>query len=127
MSAAEAGRRHDGGATSRIGGPGGTSGVDRVTGGLEVVGDEAPVRVDVSGDDRCSAVVDHINEFIDREVDVRDLEAVRAHLLRCPPCLAQHDVQVALRDLVRRSCAERAPAELRVRILTTITRVHLVD
>ena len=123
MSAAGADRRHDGGATSRIGGSGG---VDQVTEGLEVV-DEAPVRVDVSGDDRCSAVVDHINEFIDREVDVRDLEAVRAHLLRCPPCLAQHDVQVALRDLVRRSCSERAPAGLRVRILTTITRVHLVD
>ena len=121
MSAAQAGRRHDGGTT------GGTNGVDQMTERLEMIGDEAPVRVDVSGDDRCSAVVDHINEFIDREVDVRDLEAVRAHLLRCPPCLAQHDVQVALRDLVRRSCSERAPAGLRVRILTTITRVHLVD
>lgn len=86
------------------------------------------VRVDANGVDRCAAVVDHINEIIDREVDLRDLDAVRAHILACPPCLAEHDVQVALRALVRRSCSsDRAPAALRTRIVTTITQVRIVS
>ncbi len=90
--------------------------------------DEPHVRVDANGVDRCAAVVDHINEIIDREVDLRDLDAVRAHILACPPCLAEHDVQVALRALVRRSCSsDRAPEALRTRIVTTITQVRIVS
>ncbi len=90
--------------------------------------DEPHVRVDASGVDRCAAILDHIDEIIDREVDVRDLDAVRAHLLSCPPCLVEHDVQLALRALVRRSCtSDRAPAALRSRIVTTITQVRIVS
>lgn len=73
--------------------------------------------------ERCSDVVDHIYEYVDGEVTAEGLAAVRAHLRSCPPCLEQVEVQVALKALVRRCClADRAPAHLRVRIMTQLVR-----
>lgn len=75
---------------------------------------------------QCVAVVDRINEYIDGEVTAAELAAVREHLLDCPPCLEEHDVQVALKALVRRCLStERAPEGLRVRILTQITATQV--
>ncbi len=75
---------------------------------------------------QCAAVIDQINEYIDGEVTAAELVAVRAHLLDCPPCLEEHDVQVALKALVRRCLSqERAPEALRVRIRTRITQVQV--
>jgi mycothiol system anti-sigma-R factor len=51
---------------------------------------------------------------------------VAAHLGECQPCLAEHDLDVALKQVVRRSCAgETAPAEVRLQILQRITMVRL--
>jgi mycothiol system anti-sigma-R factor len=69
-------------------------------------------------------VVEHIYEYVDGEVTPEALAAVREHLLSCPPCLEQYDVQVALKALVRRCCQDRAPEELRVRILARITETR---
>lgn len=80
-----------------------------------------------AGSRTCSDVVDHIYEYIDGEADDVGLVAVREHLLSCPPCLEQYEVQVALKALVRRCCQQdRAPEQLRVRILARITEVRLV-
>jgi len=74
----------------------------------------------------CSDVLDHINEYMDGEVSSADLASVREHLMACPPCLHQYEVQVALSALVRRCCQQdRAPEALRLRILTQITEVRL--
>ena len=70
---------------------------------------------------QCTDVVEHIYEYVDGEVTPQALAAVREHLLSCPPCLEQYEVQVALKALVRRCCQDRAPASLRVRILARIT------
>ena len=40
-----------------------------------------------------------------------DVRRVAAHLAECQPCLAEHDLDVALKQVVRRSCSgETAPA-----------------
>ena len=70
---------------------------------------------------QCRDVVEHIYEYVDGEVTPQALAAVREHLLSCPPCLEQYDVQVALKELVRRCCQDRAPDSLRVRILAQVT------
>ena len=77
--------------------------------------------------DRCSAVLEQIYSYIDGEIPPDALSAVREHLLDCPPCLEQHDVQVALKALVRRCCQDRAPESLRVRIVAHITEVSRVS
>ncbi len=73
--------------------------------------------------DRCSAVLAQIYGYIDGEITAGALTSVREHLMDCPPCLEQHDVQVALKALVRRCCQDRAPESLRVRIVAHITEV----
>ena len=75
----------------------------------------------------CLDVVEHIYEYVDGEVSPQALAAVREHLLSCPPCLEQHDVQVALKALVKRCCQDTAPASLRVRILARITETRVTE
>jgi mycothiol system anti-sigma-R factor len=72
----------------------------------------------------CSDVVYRIFEYLDGEMDARGMELVAEHLQECGPCLAEHDLDAALKALVRRSCHEEAPAHLRVRIVHRITRVR---
>ena len=73
----------------------------------------------------CSAFLDRIYEFVDGELTERDLTRIRQHLDECPPCLREYDLEAALKALVRRSCQDRAPEELRVRILARITEVRI--
>ena len=73
----------------------------------------------------CSAFLDQIYEFVDGELTERDLTRIRQHLDECPPCLREYDLEAALKALVRRSCQDRAPEELRVRILARITEVRI--
>ena len=55
-----------------------------------------------------------------------DVRRVAAHLSECQPCLAEHDLDVALKQAVRRSCSgETAPAAVRLQILQRITAVRL--
>jgi mycothiol system anti-sigma-R factor len=55
-----------------------------------------------------------------------DCAKIRQHLDECGPCLKQYDLDLALKALIRRSCAcEPAPQELRTKILTRITTVRI--
>jgi len=55
-----------------------------------------------------------------------DVRRVAAHLNECQPCLAEHDLDVALKQVVRRSCSgEAAPMAVRMQIMQRITMVRL--
>jgi mycothiol system anti-sigma-R factor len=71
----------------------------------------------------CDEVLNRVFEYLDGELTPSDVAKIQQHLDECSPCLAEHDLDQALKTLVRRSCAERAPDELRARILTQITSI----
>ncbi len=78
-----------------------------------------------AGHFECTDVMYRIYEYLDGEMDEGDMKLVAAHLQECGPCLHEHDLDAALKSLVRRSCGcETAPAELRVEIMRRITRVR---
>jgi mycothiol system anti-sigma-R factor len=74
----------------------------------------------------CREVLDRVYEYLDGEMNVIDLNKIREHLDECSPCLKEYDLDVALKALVRRSCAcEPAPAALRERIMVRISEARL--
>ena len=74
----------------------------------------------------CSEVLDRVYEYLDNEMEELDCAKIRQHLDECGPCLKQYDLDLALKALIRRSCAcEPAPQEQRTKILTRITTVRI--
>ena len=74
-----------------------------------------------SGAVNCGQALDRLFEYLDSELETLDSERVRRHLEECAPCLDEYDVEVVVKNLVRRSCQESAPEELRVRIHERLT------
>ncbi|QCB94179.1 mycothiol system anti-sigma-R factor [Cellulomonas shaoxiangyii] len=87
----------------------------------------APLPADpcASGDMRCSEAVARLWEYVDAEVDELDRDRIAAHLAECTPCLEEEQVEVVIKELVRRCCQEEAPATLRVRIHEQISVLRL--
>ena len=76
-------------------------------------------------DPDCAQVLAKVYEYLDGELSATDLIRIREHLDDCGPCLRQYDLDVVLKALVRRSCREQAPADLRERILVQISQVRV--
>jgi mycothiol system anti-sigma-R factor len=76
-------------------------------------------------DDECAQALARVYEYLDGEMSPADLAQMREHLDDCAPCLKQYDLDIALKALVRRSCRESAPADLRERIMIKITEVQI--
>ncbi len=77
-------------------------------------------------DTDCSEVLDRVYEYLDNEMGELDCAKIKQHLDECGPCLREYDLDLALKALIRRSCAcESAPEELRARVLTRITEVRV--
>lgn len=76
----------------------------------------------------CSEVMDHLDEFLDRELDGESMARLRVHLDECPPCKAQVAFAIMWQKLVARSCgAAGAPTTLHARIMTRITEIRFRD
>ena len=73
----------------------------------------------------CAQALARVYEYLDGELSPADLDRIREHIDDCGPCLQQYDLDVALKALVRRSCQESAPADLRERIMVKITEVRI--
>jgi anti-sigma factor (TIGR02949 family) len=74
-------------------------------------------------DSKCEQILARVHEFLDHELDEASFEAIRAHLEACEHCLDDYDVEMAVKKLVNRCCrGQHAPPQLRVTILTSITR-----
>jgi mycothiol system anti-sigma-R factor len=73
----------------------------------------------------CREVLDKLYEYLDSEVTADDVHKIREHLDECAPCLREHDLEQVLKTLVRRSCQDRAPDGLRVKIMARITQVRV--
>ena len=73
----------------------------------------------------CSEVIDRVYEFIDGELPGADCAKIKHHLEECGPCLREYGIEEEVKSLVRRSCSDPAPVELRAKILLRITEVRL--
>lgn len=74
----------------------------------------------------CSEVLIRVYEYLDGELDESVVSKIRQHLEECRHCLSEYDVDVALKELVRRSCGgDCAPNDLREKILVQISEVRL--
>ena len=75
----------------------------------------------------CSDALDRLWEYLDAELEAVDSEVVRAHLAECQGCLEEYDVEVVVKNLVRRGCQEIAPDTLRVRIHEQLTVMRVTS
>lgn len=74
-------------------------------------------------DSGCDDILERVHQFLDHELDNESADAIRAHLEACEHCMDDVDVAMAVRKLVNRCCrAQQAPPQLRLTILTSITR-----
>jgi mycothiol system anti-sigma-R factor len=73
----------------------------------------------------CDQILERIYVFIDNELADADCRQIQAHLEECAPCLHFVDVERMVKALVARSCSERAPEELRQRVMFEIHQVQI--
>jgi len=73
----------------------------------------------------CAEYLQRIVYFIDNELDEADCSEVRVHLEECGPCLEKYDLQRTVKQIVARSCSERAPDGLRERVRVQIQQVQI--
>jgi len=76
-------------------------------------------------DKDCSEVIHQIFVFIDNELDQATYGEIQQHLDECGPCLAKYDLERTVKSLVARSCAEKAPEQLREKVLLRIREVQV--
>ena len=74
----------------------------------------------------CTEVLLDVHRFLDGEIDEARTTRIRRHLDECSPCLRQFGIEREVKQLVARCCgAERAPDDLRGRIVAQLQRVTL--
>jgi len=73
----------------------------------------------------CGEVYTHLFEYLDSEMTDDDAVRMRHHIETCSPCLAELSIEELIRQVVRRSCAERAPEGLRLRVLAQARSIEI--
>ena len=73
----------------------------------------------------CADYLERIVFLIDNELDEGDCSEVRRHLEECGPCLHKYDLERTVKQVVARSCSERAPDGLRQRVLVELRAVQV--
>jgi mycothiol system anti-sigma-R factor len=76
-------------------------------------------------DKDCSEILQRVYVFIDKELDEADHSEIQQHLEECGPCLREVDLERLVKSLVARSCHEKAPVELRQRVMFSIRQVQI--
>lgn len=69
------------------------------------------------------ARIESIYHYLDGALGSEDLAEVRAHIDGCPECQSEHDLELIIRDVVKRSCGEKAPRSLKDKILHRISEL----
>lgn len=72
----------------------------------------------------CSEVLDRVYEYLDGELDRERVHVIKDHLDECSPCLAEYGLEDAVKAIVKRSCSDPAPADLRNKVMRRIETVR---
>ncbi|SEE99473.1 mycothiol system anti-sigma-R factor [Ruania alba] len=70
---------------------------------------------------QCEEALEHLYEYIDAEMTQLELDRLRAHIAECATCLEAVSREREVRVILRKSCVEVAPDELRMRVRTQLT------
>lgn len=68
----------------------------------------------------CREVLEALESLLDNVMPETDADLIRAHIETCDPCTEAADAEVHVRELVRRACQEKAPEQLRIRIVSQV-------
>jgi len=64
-----------------------------------------------------------IYRYLDGALNAQDFAEVKAHIQDCPECQSEHDLELIIRDVVKRSCDEKAPQTLKTKIMQRIEQL----
>ena len=68
----------------------------------------------------CSEVLARVYEYLDGELDRERVHVIKEHLDECTPCLAEYGLEDAVKAIVKRSCSDPAPVNLRDKVMARI-------
>ncbi|MEU4206681.1 mycothiol system anti-sigma-R factor [Rothia terrae] len=71
----------------------------------------------------CEQEINKIYEYLDGAVSKEDVETFKKHLGECTDCTQEHDLEVMIREAIKRSCCEKAPQELKDKIRISIDEI----
>ncbi|WP_062071695.1 mycothiol system anti-sigma-R factor [Demequina sediminicola] len=72
----------------------------------------------------CSEALDRLFEYIDDELPADEVHRIGEHLKTCPPCEAEHQIKEKIKELTSHAGGERAPDQLRERVLASLRAVR---
>lgn len=70
----------------------------------------------------CALALQRLYDYLDSEMTPSDVERIKAHVESCGTCFKEYDLEEHLKTLIKRSCCEKAPDDLRLRIMAQIKR-----
>ncbi|GGH59346.1 mycothiol system anti-sigma-R factor [Rothia aerolata] len=73
---------------------------------------------------KCSEHLTSIYEYLDGALSCDDLQELQDHLAHCETCAKEYDLECVIRSVMKRSCCEPAPADLKTRILQRIDDIR---
>ncbi|MDR1635106.1 MAG: mycothiol system anti-sigma-R factor [Bifidobacteriaceae bacterium] len=72
----------------------------------------------------CEDALPRLHQFIDEELSVLELDAMRDHLDGCDNCAHEHEVRTKLKSVVRRACRDVAPLSLRSKVAARLVELR---
>jgi anti-sigma factor (TIGR02949 family) len=73
----------------------------------------------------CSEVLNHLYEFLDREMPDSDCSKFEVHFEECSPCLEKYGLEQAVKKLVKRCCGhDDVPTGLRAKVMGRIDLIR---
>jgi anti-sigma factor (TIGR02949 family) len=73
----------------------------------------------------CSEVLDHLYEYLDREMPDSDCEKFKEHFDECSPCLEKYGLEQEVKKLVKRCCGhDDVPSNLRAKVMGRIELIR---
>lgn len=76
-----------------------------------------------SSQNPCSQKLGEIYEYLDGALSCDELQKMDDHLKNCEHCAKEHDLECVIRSVVKRSCCEAAPQDLKEKIWKKISTV----
>jgi anti-sigma factor (TIGR02949 family) len=77
-------------------------------------------------DTDCAEIIARVYEYLDGELTGgAAYDQIRVHLHECGPCLREYGLEEAVKALVRRSCRDHAPEDLRRKVLLRLSQVRI--
>ncbi|MDR0591675.1 MAG: mycothiol system anti-sigma-R factor [Bifidobacteriaceae bacterium] len=72
----------------------------------------------------CEEALPRLYQFIDAELAIHELEAMRDHLDGCDNCAYEHEVRSKLKRIIREACLEVAPPSLRDKVVGRLAQLR---